>query len=407
MMKYVIIIGYILGSYILFKLLRVLYEAYRLRFYAKGEFAMAKGNYEAAIQHYQKALERDPDNPILLSSIGLAYYDMEDFDNSIQWYQRSLAADSNQADVEKAIALCYYEMEEYDDAIVHLEKAVVLDPKNDKLIGMLGNAHHLNRDYATATSYFQKGIDMNPQNHLYYHHLATVYSDQGDYQKAVFYDKQALDRNSNHIDTLKSIAFSYAKLQNVNQALYYLQKGIEEKPDAELFRNVASCFVVQKHWDKALEAFQTAAELDPTNYQTFYGIGLVFENKMEYENAIKYYNKSITINSDYGTTYGVLGFLYFKLGELEKAEDFLKKAVKYENSNTLFRDYKNLGHVYLAKKRKALAIDCYFEAIGFCLDGKAFLVEIKEDLKYLEQYGITAAQYAHITQKVMLEMRKL
>jgi hypothetical protein len=76
-------------------------------------------------------------------------------------------------------------------------------------------------------------------------------------------------------------------------------------------------------------------------------------------------------------------------------------------SDTLFRDYKNLGHVYLAKKRKALAVDCYFEAIEWCGDSKKGLAEIKDDLKYLEQYGVTPSQYAHITQKIMLEMRKL
>ena len=49
-----------------------------------------KGNYQKAIQYYNKGLEAKPDDPCLFNNRGLAYYGLRKYDEAISDYSKAI-----------------------------------------------------------------------------------------------------------------------------------------------------------------------------------------------------------------------------------------------------------------------------------------------------------------------------
>ena len=52
----------------------------------------------------------------------------------------------------------------------------------------------------------------------------------------------------------------------------------------------------QKEYDKAIEAYQKALEINPNDDTTYYNMGIAYGNQEEYDKAIETYQKALEIN---------------------------------------------------------------------------------------------------------------
>lgn len=77
-----------------------------------------------------RSLERDPENPEILTALGNAYYDREDWDHAIEAY----------------------------------EKARRKAPKNPNLLSDLGAAHRNRGEFDLAVAFFQKARQADPDH---------------------------------------------------------------------------------------------------------------------------------------------------------------------------------------------------------------------------------------------------
>ena len=94
---------------------------------AASSGAAAAGNRVAELV---RSLERDPENPEILTDLGNAYYDREDWDHAIEAY----------------------------------EKARRKAPKNPNLLSDLGAAHRNRGEFDLAIAFFQKARQADPDH---------------------------------------------------------------------------------------------------------------------------------------------------------------------------------------------------------------------------------------------------
>ena len=59
----------------------------------RGSMALAGGDYDLALKHYNEALEKDPDSAYLRKRIGLTYFAMQDYARAEASFQDALAHD--------------------------------------------------------------------------------------------------------------------------------------------------------------------------------------------------------------------------------------------------------------------------------------------------------------------------
>ena len=81
-----------------------------------------------------------------------------------------------------------------------------------------------------------------------------------------------------------------------------------------------------KQYERAFQDFNKAIELNINDYKAYTNRGVVYFNKQQYEQAVRDFNRAIEINPHYVLAYINLAFFYKKLGDMERAQAYLKKA---------------------------------------------------------------------------------
>lgn len=94
-------------------------------------------------------------------------------------------------------------------------------------------------------------------------------------------------------------------------------------------------------WDKAIEEYNKAKELDPKDSSYYYALGNIYTARTHFdfldkdyvELAVNNYNRAIRLNPHQGDYYLVLGNLYSNLGYREFALENFNKAISLDPQN--------------------------------------------------------------------------
>ena len=130
-----------------------------------GQYLESIGNYQQAIQEYQKACDIDPNLTFLYISIGQNYRTLG-FKSPIgaqqdEFYRQSIASFAKAVTIDDqlqikdplpyiAIAKVYAQEGQFFAAALNAQKAVELDPTNADLYGQLGNIYKRGRNFETS-----------------------------------------------------------------------------------------------------------------------------------------------------------------------------------------------------------------------------------------------------------------
>jgi len=84
-------------------------------------------------------------------------------------------------------------------------------------------------------------------------------------------------------------------------------------------------------WEDVLDKF-------PTNVRAHNALGVIYKNDSKYDKAVEQFQKILTINSEYPLAYYNLGDIRLKLGDYEGAIKYFKKALTLKLSHNFYLD---------------------------------------------------------------------
>ncbi|MCK5734989.1 MAG: tetratricopeptide repeat protein, partial [Spirochaetaceae bacterium] len=119
--------------------------------------------------------------------------------------------------------------------------------------------------------------------------------------------------------------------------------------NAEAWNNLGVLY--RKHGDdeKALAAFQEAAERSPDRPDIPYNIGNLYKSSKDFEKAVTYYNKAIEIDPEYAPAFNNLGTLYEIKKDRNKALEIFRRGLSADSGDASLRF--NMGLVYQEEER--------------------------------------------------------
>ena len=108
-------------------------------------------------------LKSDPNNPVLLTTIGNSYYDAQQYPVAVDYYQRALKARPSDAAVRTDMATAYWYMGNADLAITEFNQALMYAPNNPNTLFNRGLVKWKGKeDGAGALADWQKLLAVNP-----------------------------------------------------------------------------------------------------------------------------------------------------------------------------------------------------------------------------------------------------
>ncbi len=159
------------------------------------------------------------------------------------------------------------------------------------------------------------------------------------------------------------IGLSYLNSGNNSQAIYYLSKAYELNPNnPEVLNALGIAYSSVKEYKKAEDYFLKAIDLSPNKGELYTNLGVLLAEEKKYNKAIWYLKKAVE-NSEYKNkekAFYNLALIYKKLGEDTKYEEYLKKALSY--NQYFVNAYLALGNFYLSQGRYEDALAVFMKA---------------------------------------------
>jgi tetratricopeptide (TPR) repeat protein len=107
--------------------------------------------------------------------------------------------------------------------------------------------------------------------------------------------------------------------------------------------------------------------LEQTNYRSYddfitqYCLGNIYFKLNRYQDAVKYFTKSLQIKGDFPEAYWALGLVYIKLRQYDIAAEIFKKGIAINPGSSSL--HYNLGNTYLRLDRLVEALKSFNDAI--------------------------------------------
>lgn len=134
-----------------------------LLYYYRGIANERRKDWKAAESDLKKALELNPDQPLVLNYLGYSWVDQGvNLDEAFKMLRRAVDLRQRDGYVVDSLGWAYYRLGRYDDAVRELEKAIDLKPSDPVINDHLGDAYWRVGRKLEAQFQWNHARDLNP-----------------------------------------------------------------------------------------------------------------------------------------------------------------------------------------------------------------------------------------------------
>lgn len=210
-----------------------------------GDIYRVLGDYPAAEIAYRNAADREPENFDAQYNHGLTLQVLDRLAEAVRAYLRALQIRPYDPEANLNIATAYLQLEEARQALPYARRAVALEPDNGPARVNLG----------------------------------AILGALGRHDEAVIEYQAAAERMDLTAPLLLNLADSLGKAGRHREMATTLSQLVEMEPSAQAYERLGFAQFRLGRYDQALDAFRAAADLDPSHYPAFNGIGVCLLNE--------------------------------------------------------------------------------------------------------------------------------
>ncbi|MBR8827329.1 MAG: tetratricopeptide repeat protein [Gomphosphaeria aponina SAG 52.96 = DSM 107014] len=282
------------------------------------------GDYEKALQYYQKAIQLNPQQPTwVFASLANLLLQQAKFDGAQAAYLNLIALQPDNADAYRGLAQCKTSLGDHTGAIQSYQKAMELNPQQPVWVfTSLGNLLLLEGKIDEAEAAYKAAIKLHSDNADAYRGLAQCQTYQGNNLAALKNYQKAIELNSQQpVWVFTSLGSLLFQQKHYLEALNVYHEALKLQADNEAaYRGLAQCQTQQGDYAAAIESYQKTIELNPQQpVWVFTSLGNLFFQQHEMDEALNAYNQAIKLYPNAPEVYQQKGEFFEQNGELEQA----------------------------------------------------------------------------------------
>ena len=179
----------------------------------QGDELRSQKDYLDAIDYFQAALTKDPDNARVFNKLGIAELMLQRYKDAGKHFQEAIKHDRKLAEAYNNLGVVNYERRSYRGAIKQYKKALVIAPEEASFFSNLGAAYFAQKKFEEATKAYAEAVRLDP--HIFEHS-----------SRAGIAAQMASPQDRAHYSYV--LAKLYAKMGDSDHSLEYLRKAMEE-----------------------------------------------------------------------------------------------------------------------------------------------------------------------------------
>jgi tetratricopeptide (TPR) repeat protein len=178
--------------------------------FEQGKRALARCDYDRAIDRFGRSIEENPREAVAYSNRGIAYAAKGDHGRAVADFSQAIRLTPGLAAPHVHRGNAYAAQGEYGRAIADYTDALGIDPRLAAAYANRGNAHAGRGDYARAVADLTEAVRLEPYNAITYHNRGNAHAGRKDYAAAAADYEEALRRDPVLVPALRRLAWVLA-----------------------------------------------------------------------------------------------------------------------------------------------------------------------------------------------------
>lgn len=237
-------------------------------YYELGHLYLQKNESLPAVNAFSMALEKDDENPFYHNSMAFALVQLEQYDDAIEHYQKAININPDPywtSIVCQALGSVYLEIKNNPvAAIVLYQTAAVLNPECDESQLAIGDTYFSMEEYDNAIRAYCDAIKINPENAKAYCKCGMALWEKDYTEEAIVAYHKAIDLNPDYAIAHNNLGVIYLDdIGNTHEAIALFEKAISENKSYTLaYFNLGRAYAITGENTKAAKNFQRALDLN-------------------------------------------------------------------------------------------------------------------------------------------------
>jgi tetratricopeptide (TPR) repeat protein len=359
-----------------------------------SEVYRRQGKYDLALESLKKADALVPDSAEVAYNMAAVYQAQGRYDDAISLLQDLLKkSDANQADkTNRAIFLerlgmIYREQENYTAAVDTFRKMLTLGDDNARSgYQEIIDTYREAKQWPQATAVAKEAVQKLPDDRDLRMVLDAQLADSGDVDKSINDVRSMLKGNAEDRDVYLRLAIIYSRGKRWHEAEDSLDQAeklstkIDDKTYVWFLRG--DLYEKEKMFDQADAEFRKILAItpptDPQAAQALNYLGYMNADRgVKLDESLNFIKEAVALEPTNGAYLDSLGWVYFKLGKYDLAEENLTKAEVHMSSDPTVQEhlgdlYQKTGRLKLAAAHWERSVQEWNKTIPAEQDGEAF-----------------------------------
>ncbi len=380
-------------------------------FAARGYSYLELGELDKAFVDLAESIRLDPNSDSAYYNRGLLHNRRGEFSDALKDFDEAVRCSPERADRLVARGLCYFAMNDFDRALASFDGAIATEPSNpigyvarSNFYARRGNADKQQRDYQQALSLTPNAGNLrievdkwfadkaklgaerkqsfhfdnfgllsptdphfSPQQFLSrnagktYHQLfqeAKLAHDQGNYEDEIALWNDVVTMNLSAIQVAPAImnrGNAYSAKGEFDKAMQDYDEAINLDPkNAGAYVNRALALARQGDFEAAMKDYAKAIALNPRQWQAYFNRAAELKDSGKLREAVADLSQVINLNPEFAGAYVNRANIYVRQSELDKAIADYNAAL--QRDSTLTDIYISRAKLFLRKKKYQQAV---------------------------------------------------
>jgi len=275
----------------------------------------------------------NPGNPGLYHKRAKYYLANRSFDEGLADMGRVMNLDSTKAEYFLTLSDLYFSVNQSGNAKVALEKAITLDPKNTDAILKLAELYLYVNKSDKSIEYINQALKIDQYNAKAYFMKGMNYKDLKDTAKAISSMQTAVEQDQQYYNAYMQLGILCAGKRDPIAVDYYRNALRIQPKSVEAWYALGKYYQDVQDWNNAIGTYTTLLKFD-NNKNAMYNLGVI--NLLElkaYNKALEYFTGAINVDPKYVEAYYGRGVCYQQMKDPKKA------AAEFETCLSINAEY--------------------------------------------------------------------
>ena len=276
-------------------------------------------------RHPSDSAAKSGENTILAQlQAGYEQHQAGDIDDALAQYLHILEEDPENPDALYLAGVAYFQIQNFEQAELFLESALSLAPGRSDILINLGNCRHAQSRLDGALEAYTQAISADPTIAEAHNNQGNVLRELGQFGEAETAFRQALTLQPDYLSAQCNLAATLRSLGKLDEAESLARKTLERDPTLGMALTVLGCTLLdQNRPDEAIAALQKAVQLNPSDRAPYISLTKIWRQKGQIEEALQICDSYLRLEPRDTIVLSVKALLLNEQGGAEKAKTLL------------------------------------------------------------------------------------